>query len=56
MSTKKLGVNAVSRGEIGLLIMIGVNESPIVIGKNKKVYLWRKEDEKYSVQLVCPPS
>jgi hypothetical protein len=31
------------------------DESQIVIGKNKKVYIKRK-DEKYSAQLVCPPS
>jgi hypothetical protein len=32
------------------------DESQIVIGKNKKVYIWRKDEEKYSAQLVCPPS
>ena len=30
------------------------DESQIVIGDNKTVYIWRKGDEKYNPQLVCP--
>lgn len=30
------------------------DESQIVIGNNNKVYVWRKADEKFNPQLVCP--
>lgn len=61
-STKRLSVNGVRRGETVLLIMHGWSkwvfgdESLIVIEKNKNVYIWRKDDEKYNAQLVSPPS
>lgn len=47
LSTKRLGVNGVRRGETGLLIMTGVNGCLVM-----KVYIWRKDDEKYNAQLV----
>jgi hypothetical protein len=31
------------------------DESQIVIGQNNKIYVWRKGDERYNAQLVCPP-
>lgn len=32
------------------------DKSQIVNGKNQKIYIWRKDDEKYNAQLVFPPS
>ena len=32
------------------------NESQIVLGTNNRVYIWRKEDEKYNPHLICSRS
>ena len=32
------------------------NESQIVLGTNNRVYIWRKDDEKYNPHLICSRS
>ena len=36
--------------------VVFLDESQIVLGTNNRVYIWRKDDEKYSPHLICSRS